>query len=163
MATLALAPATAVLKGASMSAVNSHVSACLSAHTGARSPALVSAHPASEHVRTAVSTASARRSVGSCAAPAWSPASGAASTTSAPNSARSPATGPRATCLVPSCWLAATPALAYVGSHVPRSAVSATWKRSRKSFLALRMSLMPALCSWKTVATSLRYKPWTAT
>lgn len=146
-----------------MSAVKSHVSACSSAHTSARSPALVSAHLASEHVRTAVSTASARRSVGSCAAPVWSPASGAASTTSALNSAQSPATDPHAMCLVPSCWLAATLALVCVGSHVPRSAVSASRMRLPKSFLALRTSLMPALCSWKTAATSLRCKPWTAT
>lgn len=160
---LVLAPATAALKGAFMSAVSSPANVCSSAHTSARSHASVSAHPASGLVRTAVSTASARRSVGNCAAPVWNLVFGAASITNAPNSALSPATDPHAMCLVLSCWLVATPVLVCVGSHAPRSAVSATRKKSPKSSLALRMSLMPALCNWKTAATSLRYKPWTAT
>lgn len=157
------APATAASKGAFTSAVNSPAIACSSVHTSARSHALVSARPASGPVRTAASTASARKSVGNCAVPVWNPVTGAASTTSAPNSALSPVTDPPATCLVLSCWLAATPALVCVGNHAPRSAVSATRKKSPKSSLALRMSQMPALYSWKTAATSLRCKPWTAT
>ena len=153
------APATAASKGASMSAVSSPASACSSVHTSARSPALASVHPASGPVRTAASTASARRSVGNCVLPAWNPASGAAGTTSAPDSALSPVTDRHATCLVPSCWPVATRALVCVGNHAPRSVVSATRKKSPRSSLALRMSQMLALYSWKTAATSLKCKP----
>lgn len=144
---LALAPATAALKGAFMSAVSSPASDFSSVHTSARSHALASAHPASGPVRTAVSTASARRNVGNSVAPAWNPVFGAANITSAPNSAVSPATDPHAMCLALSCWLVATPALVCVENRVLRSAVSATRRKSPRFSLALRMSLTPALCS----------------
>lgn len=144
---LALALATTALKAAFMSAVSSPASNCSSVHTSARSHALVSAHPVSGPVRTAVSTASARRNVGNCVAPAWNPVFGAASITSAPNYALSPATDPHATCLALSCWLVGTLALVCVESRVLRSAVSATRRKSPRFSLDLRMSLMPALCN----------------